>query len=198
MATVAGVRIASKRLPRHVPPMQTARARPGHRVARCERNQMRGRASVTTLPAKAGSFWHQPEASAQAGASRTTLTATRYVSVRRPDPGLLLKALMSRRTSPELVVLPSRGEVVNAISTAEHLTEPRLPRTRDMSYPRACPVEPPKRIVHVKVLVYDATSGLACQATRRLRGPSPAAIRLPLRAARTQKPGVPCGGFLWE
>ena len=128
---------------------------------------------VTTLPAKAGSFWLAPEASALTGASRTTLTAPRYVSVRRPDPGLLHRALMSRRTSPELVVLPSRGEVVHAISTAGHLIEPRLPRTRDMSYPRACPVEPPEHTVRGKVPAHGATTGIACQAPRCSRSPSP-------------------------
>jgi hypothetical protein len=33
---------------------------------------------------------------------------------------------------------------VNAILTAEHLTEPKLPRTRDLSYPQAFLVEPPR------------------------------------------------------
>ena len=98
---------------------------------------------VTTLPVKAGSFWLVPEASALTGASRTTLTATRYVNVRRPDPGPLLRALMSRRTAPEPVFLPLRGEVLNAISTAEHLKGPKPPSTRDTSYPRAFPMEPP-------------------------------------------------------
>ena len=132
---------------------------------------------MTTLPAKAGSFWLAPEASALTGASRTTLTAPRYVSVRRPDPGLLLRALMPRRTSPELVVLPSRGEVLNAISTAEHLTEPRLPSTRDMSIGLrpigAFPVEPPEHTVRVKVPAHGATQGIACQAPRCSRSPSP-------------------------
>src|SRR5438874_2799602 len=119
-------------------------------------------AVVTTLPAKAGSFWLAPEASALTGAFRTTLTATRYVSVRRPDPGLLLRALMSPRTSPELVVLPSRGEVLNAISTAGHLKEPGLPSTRDMSYPRAFPMEPPEHTVRVKVPSQGAIKRSAC------------------------------------
>src|SRR5205085_9241563 len=33
----------------------------------------------------------------------------------------------------------------------EHPKEPKLPRTRDMSYPRAFPVEPPEHTVRVKV-----------------------------------------------
>jgi hypothetical protein len=132
-----------------------------------------GDADVTPLPAKAGSFWLVPEASTLTGASRTTLTATRYVNMRRPDRGLLLRALMSRRTSPEPVFLPSRGEVLNAISTAGHLTEPRLPSTRDMSYPRAFPVEPLEHTVRGKVPCHGATKGIACQAPRCSRSPSP-------------------------
>ena len=136
---------------------------------------------VTTLPAKAGSFWLVPEASALTGASRTTLTAPRYVNVRRPDPGPLLRALMSRRTAPEPVFLPLRGEVLNAISTAGHPTEPRLPRTWDMSYPRAFPVEPPNTPIvvrcHLKVPQRGAlVKRRAAPAARR-----PTAIRIPLR-----------------
>src|SRR5437762_2245695 len=41
---------------------------------------------VTTLPAKAESFWHQPEASALTGASRATHRAPPHVSARRLDP----------------------------------------------------------------------------------------------------------------
>ena len=128
---------------------------------------------VTTLPAKAGSFWLVPEASALTGASRTTLTAPRYVNVRRPDPGPLLRALMSRRTAPEPVFLPLRGEALNAISTAGHPTEPRLPRTRDMSYPRAFPVEPPNTPIVVRCHQEGATKRSACQAPRCSRSPSP-------------------------
>ena len=45
--------------------------------------------------------------------------------------------------APLLVFLPLCGKVLNAIPTAEHRKEPRLPSTRNMSYPRAFPVEPP-------------------------------------------------------
>ena len=163
---------------------------------------------MTTLPAKAGRFWLVPEASALTGASRTTLTATRYVNVRRPDPGLLLRALMSRRTSPELVFLPSRGEVLNAISTAEHPKEPKLPRTRDMSYPRAYLVEPPNTSFVVRCYI-QGTTGHLLGSSRRLpwmRGhplrPQPHPLkRVPGRASAFPsgvKAGVPCGGFLWR
>src|SRR5437763_1376662 len=53
--------------------------------------------------------------------------------------------------APPLVSLPSRGDVVNASATAEHPKEPKRPRTRDMSYPRAFPVQPPEHTVRVKV-----------------------------------------------
>src|SRR5205085_2677409 len=66
------------------------------------------------------------------------------------------------------------SEGVNATLTGEHLKEPKLPRTRDTSYPPAFPVEPPKRIVHVKVLSYRATKRIACQAGSALR-PQPLA-----------------------
>src|SRR5437588_9904559 len=97
---------------------------------------------VTTLPAKAGSFWPGPEASALTGASRATLTATRCVNARRLDPSPLERAWPSLRTTPLPVYLLSRQEVLNAILTAGHPTEPRLPSTWDMSYPQAFPVEP--------------------------------------------------------
>ena len=101
--------------------------------------------AVTTLPAKAGSFWLVPEAPVSAGASRATLTATRYVSARRLDPSPLSRTVYRDRCSPDM----SGG--VNATLTGERLTEPKLPGTRDMSCPRACPVEPPKHIVRGKV-----------------------------------------------
>jgi len=40
---------------------------------------------------------------------------------------------------------------LNAILTAGHPTEPRLPSTWDMSYPQAFPVEPPEHTVRGKV-----------------------------------------------
>ena len=134
---------------------------------------------VTTLPAKAGSFWLVPEASARAGASRATLDAPAYVNARRLDPSPLEQALPSLRTTPLLVFLLSRGEVLNAISTAEHLKEPKLASTRDMSYPRAFPVEPPEHTVRVEVLLDSATTRVARQAGSALLG-DPTSVGRPL------------------
>ena len=164
---------------------------------------------MTTLPATAGSFWLVPEASALTGASRTTLTAPRYVHVRRLDPSPRSEPCRpSEEGAASLpVFLPSRGEVVNAISTAEHPKEPKLPRTRDMSYPRAFLVEPPEHIVRVKVLhsLYHGsltrllpTTSLDAEGTRCDR--SPTRKRVPGRASTCPsglQDGVPCGGFLW-
>jgi len=124
---------------------------------------------VTTLPAKAGSFWPEPEASAPAGASRTTLDATAYVTVRRPSPGPRSGPCRPEGAAPLLVLLPWRAEVLNAICTGEHLTEPKLPRTRDTSYPAAFPLEPPQRIVYVKVPSLGTTKPWVGQATRAYR-----------------------------
>jgi hypothetical protein len=132
---------------------------------------------VTTLPAKAGSFWPEPEASALIGASRATRAAPRYVNARRPDPGLLEQASTFQRKVLAPGFLPSRGEVVHAISTAEHLTGPKPPSARDTSYPRAFPVEPPQHIVHVKVPSSGTTKPWvgqvlrAARAARRWRDP---------------------------
>ena len=98
---------------------------------------------MITLPAKAGSFWLVPEASARTGASRATRVATHYVNARRPDPGPRSEPSRPEGAASLPVFLPSRQEVVNAILTAEHLKEPKLPGTRDMSYPRAFLVQPP-------------------------------------------------------
>ena len=48
---------------------------------------------MTTLPAEAGRFCLVAAPLALAGASRATLAATHYVSARRPDPGLLERAV---------------------------------------------------------------------------------------------------------
>ena len=101
--------------------------------------------AVTTLPAKAGSFCLVAEALGSAGASRATLTAPRYVSARRLDPSPLSRTVYRDRLSPD-----TPGGV-NATLTGERLTEPKLPGTRDMSCPRAFPMEPPKHIVRGKV-----------------------------------------------
>ena len=125
---------------------------------------------MTTLPAKPGSFWPKPEASALTGASRATLAAPRYVYARRPDPGPLEQASTFQRKALAPGFLPSRGEVVNAISTAEHLTGPKPPSARDTSYPRAFPVEPPQQIVHGKVPSSGTTKlwvGQGLRAARR-------------------------------
>jgi hypothetical protein len=47
--------------------------------------------------------------------------------------------------------LLSQGKVSNALPAVEHLTEPKFPSTRDMSYPRACPVGPGKHAVRGEV-----------------------------------------------
>ena len=56
--------------------------------------------AVTTLPAKAGSFWLVPEAPVSAGASRATLTAPRYVNARRLRPSPLERASTIPRDGP--------------------------------------------------------------------------------------------------
>jgi hypothetical protein len=61
------------------------------------------------------------------------------------------------------VFLPSRGKVPSAIPTAEHLTGPKPPSTRDTSYPQAFPMELPKHVVRVKVPPDSATPWIACQ-----------------------------------
>jgi hypothetical protein len=106
---------------------------------------------VITLPATAGNFWLVPEASALTGASRATLVATHYVNARRPDPGPWSEPSRPEGAASLPVFLPSRQEVVSAILTAEHFTEPKLPRTRDMSYPQAFLVEPPEHTVRGKM-----------------------------------------------
>jgi hypothetical protein len=68
-----------------------------------------------------------------------------------PDPGLRSEHSRPEGAASLPVFLPSRGEVLHTISTAEHLTEPKLPRTRDMSYSRAFLVEPPEQTVRGKV-----------------------------------------------
>src|SRR5205085_11051117 len=76
--------------------------------------------------------------------------------------------------APLLVSLLSRGEVLNAISTAEHLKGPKPPSTRDTSYPQAFPTEPPKHIVRAKVPPESATPCIPCQAGPALLGdPTP-------------------------
>ena len=134
--------------------------------------------AVTTLPAKAGSFWLVPEAPVSAGASRATLTATRYGATPDGiDPSPLSRTGYRHRFSPD-----TSGGVNASLRPKARLTEPKLPGTRDMSYPRALPVEPRKHIVRVKVPSQGATQGIACQAPRCASSPSPTAIRIPLRA----------------
>src|SRR5437868_3614782 len=71
------------------------------------------RNTVTTLPAKAGSFWLVPEASALTGASRATLVATHFVNARRPDPGPRSEPGRLEGAASLPVFLLSRGEVLN-------------------------------------------------------------------------------------
>src|SRR5437588_8616928 len=53
---------------------------------------------------------------------------------------------------------------MHAVCTAAACKETKLTRTRSMSYPRACPVEPPEHTVRVEVLLDRATTRVACQA----------------------------------
>jgi hypothetical protein len=116
---------------------------------------------VTTLPAKAGNFL------------RRSLPQQELLRLRLTHPPPLLpegsiQAHWSGPCRPEgaaplPVFLPSRGKVLHAIPTAEHRKEPRLPSTRDMSYPRAFPAEPPEHTVRVEVPSYRATARVACQ-----------------------------------
>jgi hypothetical protein len=154
-------------------------------------HRKRGEGHVTTLPAKAGNFWHQPEASALTGASRATHRAPPHVSARRLDPSPRSEPCRPSEegAASPLVVLPSRGEGVNAISTAEHPKEPKLLRTRDMSYPRAFLVEPPEHTVRVKVPGSLSHKRLTCaffslpwmQMSRAPGGARAYGIRIPLR-----------------
>jgi hypothetical protein len=137
--------------------------------------------AVTTLPAKAGSFWLVPEAPVSAGTSRATLTVSRYLSARRLDPSPLSRTVYRDRFSPD----PSGS--VNATLTGERLTEPKLLGTRDMSIGLrpigAFPVEPRKPIVRVKVPSRRCHTGdRLSSAALCSRSPSPTAIRIPLRA----------------
>jgi hypothetical protein len=98
---------------------------------------------VTTLPAKAGSFramrspWLRQELLRRRVTHPPTLTPEGPIQAHWSRPRLF-------RGEPLLpVLLPSRGKVLNAIPTAEHLTGPKPPSTRDTSYPRAFPMEPP-------------------------------------------------------
>jgi hypothetical protein len=107
---------------------------------------------VTTLPAKAESVRVVRKRLLQQELLRlrlwqpTTFTPEGSIQAHWSEP------CRPKGTASLPVFLPSRGEVVNAISTAEHLKGPKPPRTRDMSYPRACLVEPPGHTVRVKVL----------------------------------------------
>ena len=145
---------------------------------------------MTTLPAKAGNFravrspWLRQELLRLRMWQPTTLTPEGPIQAHWSRPRL-------SRGEPLLpVLLPSRGKVLNAIPTAEHLKGPKPPSTRDTSYPQAFPMEPPKHIVRVKVPPESATTWIACQvgaAPRLRRSAFPSGF----------KAGVPCGGFPW-
>ena len=118
---------------------------------------------MTTLPAKAGNFravrspWLRQELLRLRMWQPTTLTPEGPIQAHWSRPRL-------SRGEPLLpVLLPSRGKVLNAIPTAEHLKGPKPPSTRDTSYPQAFPMEPPKHIVRVKVPPESATPWIACQ-----------------------------------
>ena len=74
---------------------------------------------------------------------RQSVTLTHEGPIRAYCPGLCTGTL---RCAP-----PDTSGGVNATLTGERLTEPKLPGTRDMSCPRAFPMEPPKHIVRGKV-----------------------------------------------
>jgi hypothetical protein len=121
-------------------------------------------AVVTTLPAKAGSFrvvrspWLPQELLRLRLRQPVTLTPEGSIQAHWSGP------CRPKGAAPLPVFLLSRGEVLNAISTAEHLKGPKPPSTRDTSYPRAFPIEPPKHIVRVKVPSDRGTKRIACQA----------------------------------
>src|SRR4051812_42729627 len=96
--------------------------------------------TVTTLPAKAGTSGtgqrSPPQQELLVLRLRQPVTLTHEGSIQAHWSG---PCRPCGRT-PLPVFLLSRQEVLNAILTAGHPTEPRLPSTRDMSYPRAFPV----------------------------------------------------------
>src|SRR4051794_1711234 len=110
----------------------------------CESRAQEGVRGVTTLPAKAGRFravrspWLQQELLRLRLEQPLTITPEGSIQAYCNEPR------DPRRDALIAGYLPSRQEVLNAILTAEHLKEPKLPCTRDMSYPRAFLVEPPE------------------------------------------------------
>ena len=129
---------------------------------------------MTTLPAEAGSLRAERSPWLRQELLRLRVTQPPTLAPEGPIQAYWSEPCRPEGAAPLQVFLLSRGEVLHAISTAEHFTEPKLPSTRDTSYPPAFPVEPPKRIVHVKVLSYRATKRIACQAGSALR-PQPLA-----------------------
>jgi hypothetical protein len=106
------------------------------------------------------------EASARAGASRATHRATPHVSARRPDPGLLEQASTCQGNALAPGLLPTRGEELNAIPTAEHLKG-----SHGIGFTCGPPPHNRQPIGHVKVLLDRATTWVACQAGSALLPP---------------------------
>jgi hypothetical protein len=117
----------------------------------------RGRQVIVTTPsAKADGFSVVAKPSALTTASQATPSPEGSVRARALD---WLPGLCCSRTP---------GGVTAAL-TGEHRTEPKLPSTRDTSYPLAFPAEPPKHTVRGVVLSCRTTKAWVGQATRASR-----------------------------
>ena len=129
---------------------------------------------MTTLPAEAGSLRAERSPWLRQELLRLRVTQPPTLAPEGPIQAYWSEPCRPEGVAPLLVFLLSRGEVLNAISTAEHLKGPKPPSTRDTSYPQAFPMEPPKHIVRVKVPSDRATTWIACQVGSALLGdPTP-------------------------
>ena len=118
---------------------------------------------MTTLPAKAGSFCAVQRSRLQQELLVLRIEQPLTLAHEGPIQAYWSEPCRPEGAAPLQVFLLSRGELLNAISTAEHLKGPKPPSTRDTSYPQAFPMEPPKHIVRVKVPSDRATPWIACQ-----------------------------------
>jgi hypothetical protein len=128
---------------------------------------------MTTLPAKTGSF----------RVVRKRLLQQELLRLRLWQPATLTPegSIQAYGRPKATGFLPSRGEVLNAISTAAHPKGPKPPSKRDTSIGLrpigAYSVEPPERIAHVKVPseschnVGRLSSNVRRERARRSRGP---------------------------
>src|SRR5436305_7390339 len=98
---------------------------------------------VTTLPAKAGNFRAERSPWLRQELLRLRVTHPPTLTPEGPIQAHWSRPRLSRGEPLLPVLLPSRGKVLNAIPTAEHLKGPKPPSTRDTSYPQAFPMEPP-------------------------------------------------------